>query len=225
MTRVIVVRHAEAEGNWKRTFQGHTDADVSEKGEKQLALLAVRCRNMACTAIYSSPLCRARKTAEAIHQFHDVPLRLEEGLLEINGGVWEGKPWKELPLLYPEDAHNWNMAPWDFAPEKGEAMTAVYDRIYKTVVEIAKMHPGETVFVVSHGCAIRNLLCHLRFDDIRQLNEIDWCDNTAISIVDFDETWMPHLVMENDASHLSEETSSLANQVWWKRESREKGIF
>ncbi len=220
MTRIILVRHAEAEGNAKRLFQGHSNAAVSEKGHKQLDLLALRCRNMACTAIYTSPLRRAKETAEAIRKFHAVPLYFEDGLMEINGGVWEGKPWKDLPNLYPESARHWSMEPWNFAPEGGETMHQVYDRIYQTVLEIASRHAGETVFVVSHGCAIRNLLCRLKYNDIEKLNEIIWCDNTAVTYIDFDDQLTPSLTMESDASHLDASTSTLANQVWWRPERR-----
>lgn len=225
MTKIILVRHAEAQGNANRTFQGRMDAPISEKGKKQLDLLAIRCRNMKRSAIYTSPLRRAKETAEAINQFSPVPLYLEDGLMEINGGVWEGLPWKELPDRYPTEAYHWNMEPWNFAPPNGETMQHLYDRIYQTVLRIAKKHSGETVFVVSHGCAIRNLLCRLQYHDIHKLNEIIWCDNTALSVITFDEDFTPTLVSAGDASHLDAETSTLANQVWWRPENREKGIF
>ena len=46
MTRIILVRHCEAAGNLNRRFQGHTDAEVTENGKKQLELLALRMRNV-----------------------------------------------------------------------------------------------------------------------------------------------------------------------------------
>lgn len=216
MTRIILVRHAEAEGNALKLFQGRVDMAVSEKGKKQLDLLALRCRNMKCDAIYTSPLRRAKETAEAMNQFHAVPLYELDGLMEINGGVWDGKPWSDFGTLYPDDLRNWNDAPWDFAPEEGEAMTQVYDRVYRAVCKIAEENRGKTAFVVSHGCAIRNLLCRIKHNDIHKLNEVGWGDNTSISYIDFDENLIPTLVMETDASHLDAETSSVCNQVWKK---------
>ena len=56
VTRILLVRHCEAQGNVKRVFQGHTDAPISENGKKQLDLLALRLRNETIDAIYSSPL-------------------------------------------------------------------------------------------------------------------------------------------------------------------------
>lgn len=225
MTKVILVRHAEAEGNYKRLFQGHHDAPVSEKGRKQMDLLALRCRNMTASAIYSSPLKRAWQTAEAINQYHHLPLYAAPDLIEICGGVWENTPWKDLPVLYPQQAKNWNLYPWDFAPDNGEPMTAVYERVYRCFMEIVAKHPGETIFVVSHGCAIRNLLCRLQYDDIHHLNDIPWCDNTAISILEFDEQYHHRFLLENDASHLDKETSTLANQVWCKPGVKEADVW
>ena len=68
MTRVILVRHCEAQGNTDGTFQGRTDCDISGNGETQLELVALRCRNMPIDVIYSSPLKRAYRTAEADSQ-------------------------------------------------------------------------------------------------------------------------------------------------------------
>ena len=56
MTRIILVRHCEAAGNLNRRFQGHTDAEVTENGKKQLELLALRMRNVKIDYLYSSPL-------------------------------------------------------------------------------------------------------------------------------------------------------------------------
>lgn len=224
-TRIILVRHCEAEGNFKRVFQGHTDADVSENGKVQLELLSLRCRNMKIDALYSSPLRRARLTAEAVNRFHNLSLQIEPGLIEINGGDWEGKPWKDLPLVAPEAASAWNMAPWDCEPPNGEAMRSVYDRIWEAMKKIVQENQGKTVAVASHGCAIRNFLCRAVLGPIERLNDMEWCDNTAVSVVDFDGEMTPEVLLRNDASHLNEETSTLNKQEWWKPENRESGRF
>ena len=80
MTRIILIRHCEAEGNIKRVFQGHTDADISENGRKQLDLLRLRCRNMQIDAIYSSPLKRAYQTDSTLNQ------QLSDGLAGLLQG-------------------------------------------------------------------------------------------------------------------------------------------
>ena len=61
-----MVRHCEALGNVKRLFQGSTDLDISETGEKQLEYLKRRFEEIKLDRVYTSPLIRAYKTALAI---------------------------------------------------------------------------------------------------------------------------------------------------------------
>lgn len=216
MTRIILVRHCEAEGNTNGVFQGHSDCDISGSGETQLDLLGIRCRNMPIDAIYSSPLKRAYKTAEAINRYHGLEIQIDPRLKEINGGDWEGVPWDELPSIYPEEIEVWNKRPYDFTPNGGEAMREVYNRMWECVTDIVRKNQGKTVCVTSHGCAIRNFLCRALNKPIEQINQVGWCDNTAISLIDFDEQLHSNVVMMNDASHLTPETSIFMNQTWWK---------
>lgn len=224
-TRVYIIRHCEARGNVDRIFQGHTDADISENGQKQLERLHERFLSVSYDAIYSSPLLRAQKTAAAVNHLN-LPLRMEKGLIEINGGVWEGKPWADMPSLFPEDARHWNLSPWDFAPENGEPMRHIYGRIYEAVTSIVRENAGKTVVAVSHGCAIRNLLCRMKGLPVEGLNEVEWCDNTAVSLLEFDENGNGKILLENDNSHLQQDgLSTIAKQNWWKKEYRESQIF
>ena len=211
------MRHCEAMGNYKRLFQGHTDADISENGVKQLEALAACCEGLSFDAAYSSPLIRAQKTAMAAIRGKDLALQLDRGLMEIDGGCWEGKPWTQLPELYPEMARRWYEEPWNFQADGGESMREVRERVCTTIQQIARRHAGQSVCVVSHGCAIRNLLCWAAGLPIERLNEIDWCDNTAISILELDEELAPSIVRMNDSSHLNDEISTFSKQTWWRR--------
>lgn len=224
-TKIILVRHCEAQGNHERVFQGAIDCDITERGRVQLDALSERFRSVEFDVIYSSPLLRARRTAEAVNRYHGLPMQIESDLREINGGHWEGKKWPDFPKLYPQEARAWNLTPWDFAPEGGESMRQVYGRIRRAVTAIAAKERGRTVAVVSHGCAIRNLLCYAHGWPIERLNEVEWCDNTAVSVLEFDEDGCVNILLENDASHLTEDTSTLAGQEWWKKENREQMIF
>ncbi len=225
MTHIIVIRHCEAFGNIMRVFQGRSDGDISENGKAQLEKLAVHMKQFPFDVVYASPLKRAQETARAVNQFMNRPFFIEEGLVEIDGGHWEGNKWVDLPKLYPQESGQWNLEPWNFHPAGGESMRQVYDRIYETVQGLARKHTDQTVVAVSHGCAIRNLLCRVKGYPIERLNEIEWCDNTGINRIDFDEALQPHLVLENDNSHLDEELSTLGKQSWWTKENREKLIF
>lgn len=222
MTRIIVIRHCEAFGNHMRVFQGHTDADVSENGKKQLERLAERFRSIPYDAIYSSPLRRALATAQAANRYHELPIQLCEGLVEINGGDWEGVKWADLPERFPAEYRDWAARPQVFEAPHGESMHAVYDRVWEAVTGIAREYEGKTVVCVSHGCAIRNLLCRAQGWPIDRLDEVAWCDNTAVSVLDFDAMLRPAVVLMNDASHLDETLSTLARQDWWRPENKDR---
>lgn len=217
MTRVILIRHCEAEGNVKQIFQGHTDAPITENGRRQLELLALRLRNTPIDVLYSSPLVRAYQTAEAVNQYHNLPILQDAGLIELNGGEWEGVPWMELPEKFPDMEEIWWKTPYEFSPKEGESMREIYDRIWNTVIELVKTNPGKTIAVTSHGCAIRNFLCRAQGWPIEQLNDMDWSDNTAVSIIDFDDALRSTIVLKNDSSHLQGEASVINPRDWTRK--------
>ena len=101
-------------------------------------------------------------------------------------------------------------------------MRQVYDRVWDALLSIVQENPEKTVCVTSHGCAIRNMLCHAKRWPLERLNDVDWCDNTAMSVIDFDQKEIPSLILENDASHLTPDVSVFAKQTWWKRENLER---
>ena len=96
MTTLYLIRHAEAEGNIERRFQGHYNGKISENGEKQLRYLKKRFRKIHLNAVYTSPLSRAVATAEAVNYYAELPLVLDAALMEICGGGFEGKKYAEL---------------------------------------------------------------------------------------------------------------------------------
>ena len=215
VTKIYLVRHAEAEGNVKEFFQGNIDTPLTEKGEQQLECLAERFRPVHLDAMYASPFQRAMLTAEAVDRYHDLPIEPEYALREINGGEWEGRFWKDLPALYPDAYRLWTTDMPAFCAPNGDAMTDVYNRMQNVLTEIAKAHFGETVAVVSHGCALRNFLAYVESGTINGLADVGWSDNTAVSLVEYDgesDAWK--LVYKNDSAHLTPELSTLRGSAW-----------
>jgi broad specificity phosphatase PhoE len=217
MTRVYVIRHAEAEGNINRIFQAHQNSDVTENGEKQLALLAERCQNMHFDVCYSSDLKRAYKTAQAATKYHNLEINTTPLLREIDGGDWEGVPFDDLPKLFPEHHHIWENEPWRCRLPDGESMQEVCDRMWNVITEIVLKSEGKQILIVSHGCSIRNFICKAMQKPLEQIADVMWCDNTSISIIDFDNNMSPTVIISGDASHLTDETTTLGKQEWWKK--------
>lgn len=204
MTKIYIVRHCETEGNVKRLFQGVSDFDITENGEKQLNYLAKRFENVPLDKIYTSPLIRARKTALAVAGGRNIEIEDSQGLKELNGGILEGKPFRETFNSIPGLSDTWDNHPEDFAPEGGEKMRDAYERIWNTVKNIAKQNVGKTVACTTHGGVTRCLMCRLLNGDITKLSATPWSENTAVSLIEFDSAFNPNVVFFNDVSHLPE---------------------
>lgn len=221
VTKVYLIRHAEAMGNINETFQGRTDENVTEKGYKQLAELSKRFKDISLDVIYSSPLVRAKETAKAVDKYHGIDVSYDEGLIEINGGVWEGKKWADLPTLYPVEFNLWTYKMHEFYIENGETMAEVSERMQKTIGEIVSQNLGKSIAIVSHGCAIRTYLCYASGNTLDKLHDVGWSDNTSVSLIEYGADLTPNLVYKNNSDHLPYELSTLAFSNWCKSENGE----
>lgn len=214
MTEIYIVRHCEAIGNVKQLFQGHTDLDITALGIKQLECLAERFKNIPIERIYSSPLIRARKTAEAVASGCGASITEDSGLTEVNCGDMDGKPFSEIFGKNPVMNEIWLEHPQDFAPEGGEKMTDAYERIWNTVKRIAAENRGKKAVCATHGGVIRCLNCRLLKNDINRLREIPFADNTAVTLIEFDDEMKPSLAYCNDISHLPEALRNANSRVY-----------
>lgn len=216
VTKIYFIRHAEAMGNINETFQGRTDAGVTEKGYKQLNALSVRMKDIHLDKIYTSPLMRTRETAKAVNKYHNLDIIINDSLIEINGGQWENKKWADIPKLFPEQYNAWAKKMQDFNVPDGESMHDVYGRMIDAVNDILSQSKGKSVAVVSHGCAIRNYLSYAEFGSINGINDVGWSDNTGVSLVEYDDDLKPKLIFKNNSEHLPLELSTLAYSDWCK---------
>ena len=213
-TKFYVIRHCEAVGNREKIFQGTYDGEVSELGRKQLDYLSLRMRNESFNRIFSSSRKRARATAQAINQYHGLNIVIDDRIMEINAGDWEGKKFDEFPVLYPQEMYLWDNEPQNFVAPNGEKMADVYRRMVSFVKELAQKYPGESIVLASHGCAIRNLLCWADGLGFEHLAHEVWCANTAVNVSEVDAQLNPHMILKNDISHLPEEMQTLSSQKW-----------
>ena len=213
MTDIYLIRHCEATGNAKRAFQGTSDCEISELGAKQLEYLKKRFENFKFDKIYSSPLKRTVATAIAAAGDRADEIEICDGLIEINGGIYEGKPFRETFLKVQGLADIWNNHPQDFAPPKGEPMRHAYERIWETVKEIAENNKGKTVICATHGGVTRCLMCRLMFKDINRLKDVPWSENTAVTHIRFDDNLKPEIVFYNDHSHVPDQYLPKRNRI------------
>lgn len=218
MTRIYLVRHAEAEGNLYRRVHGWYDSLVTDNGYRQIAALAHRFANIPVDAVYSSDLFRTRTTASAIYQPGGLELNTRRTLREVNLGAWEDKTWGELALFDGERLRYFNATDQRWRAPEGESFQALRTRMGAAIRQTARNHPGQTVAVVSHGTAIRCALAELLGLSMEACAKLPHSDNTAVSLLEFEGDGLK-VAFANDASHLPEEISTFAKQKWWKQDT------
>lgn len=214
-TTMIFVRHAEALGNKIREFHGWTDESITERGHIQARLVAERLADTKIDVIYSSVLKRTMETAGYIARVKGLPVIPREDLKEINGGLWEGMRWEDLAKFYPEEYDTWETQPHIHRMPEGESMVSFQERLVTAVRDILSVERGKNICIVTHGTAIRVLLCWFKELPLKDVITIPWCDNTAITIVT-EENGRFNVSLEGCSCHLDEETSTLLNQEWFK---------
>lgn len=219
-TKLIFVRHGEAQGNIERVFHGFTNSDLTENGREQVKRAADRLKNEHIDFFYASDLKRAYETAATVASFHGCEISVDSRLREINGGLWEEVPWDDLPELFPESYAHWLDTPYKLQMPEGESMEVFYQRLKEVVDEIVINHAGKTICIASHGTAIRVLCSYFKGLPLTKLTDVDWCDNAAITVVLHDENGY-QIITEGDNSHLLD-ISTIGKQEWWKKEQERR---
>lgn len=212
MTKIYLIRHCEAEGNLYRRVQGSYDGLPTPRGRMQIQALAERFREEPIDALYSSDLTRAIETAGAIQKYHPLTLNIDPRLREIDMGVWENRPWGNVELDFPEQMHNFSVMPEIWHVEGSETFEHTERRMEQAVLDIAARHDGGTVAAVSHGMAIRTILSLALGITAEQAGH---GDNTAVALLHV-ENGVISVQYYNDNSHLDENTSTFAQQSWWR---------
>ena len=96
----------------------------------------------------------------------------------------------------------------------GENMVEFQKRLIDEVEYIIKNNKGKNICIVTHGTAIRTLVCYFFQWDLSEMIKIKWYDNTSITIVEHDGNGY-NVILEGDVSHLGKEFSTIENQEWW----------
>lgn len=99
---LYLVRHGETEWNRESVFRGTADVPLNRQGLAQARAVGRRLRAVPVAAIFSSPLTRARATAEAIAHHHRLPVELDPGLGDLCFGEWQGLGQEEVRRRHPD---------------------------------------------------------------------------------------------------------------------------
>lgn len=208
-TRVFLVRHGATVLSAEDRFAGATDVSLSDEGREQTRRLATRLAEEQVKAIYGSPLDRTMETARILAEPHQLSISPRDGLREISHGRWEELTRREVEERFPEEAAEWEKDPYTFAPQGGESGLAVTARALPVLIELVRMHPGETIVVVSHKATIRLLLSSLLGFDARRYRDSLDLSPASLSIVDFKDPTRARLTLFNDTSHYAERGNAI----------------
>lgn len=217
MTKIYVIRHAEAEGNLYRRMHGHYDGLIVPNGYRQIEALEHRFSSVHIDACYSSDLRRTMKTAEAIYKPKGLELITNPALREISIGGWEDMPFGYLERLPNGELNKFNNFPFEFVGDGAETFHQVCERMTGIITEIARENDGKTVAVFTHGCVIRALIYALFGNGDGDMSLAGHSDNTAVTYFDYEDGFFKKGYF-NDNSHLDESISTLAHQHWWRGE-------
>lgn len=181
-TRLILIRHGESEDNVAGRVAGWTDSKLTALGNEQARSMA---RHVAETyrpsALYASPLTRARQTADPLAARLGLAITFLDSLRELHFGAAEGLTVPEIQVRFPAEwqrgADEDNV---EFSFPGGETRVRFYERVRQAFAGLVDHHPGETIAVISHGGVLSSFLA-----DVVDGNPQRWRnfykDNCALS--------------------------------------------
>ena len=214
-TITLLLRHGATELSAERRFAGRGDIALTKDGIKQAGLAA---RKLAAApgvdVIVTSPLQRARRTAEAVAEATGAPLIVDDDLVEADFGEWEGLTSPRPASAGPTSSPPGWPRPTPRRPD-GESFAMVAMRVLAAMDRLVDAHPHKRAVVVSHVTPIKTLICRallappeamFRMNlDVASLTRIDCFDNGSSLLRSFNDTshlqTPPPLVLSAAAAH------------------------
>jgi len=148
---IFFVRHGETALNRDGRLQGRIDLELSERGGEQVTRVAQRFAPNSVARVYTSPLRRAQQTAVAIAAVCGAKVEIDDRLVELDYGEWDGKPLTEMRTPRGD---LWFADP-TFAPPGGESLVDVTARVEAFCLDRLKPDGDERIVAVSHVSPIK----------------------------------------------------------------------
>ena len=200
-TTTLLLRHGQTEMSVQGRFAGRGDVPLTDTGARQAVAVADRLSARGADLVVSSPLSRARHTAQAVAEAAGAPLVVDDDLAETDFGAWEGLTFAEAAQRDPELHRSWLSDPSVPAPD-GESFDAVHARVSRARDELVAAYQGCTVLVVSHVTPIKTLL-RIGLDAGPNILFRLHLDLASLSIVEFYPDGNASVRLVNDTAHLS----------------------
>ncbi|GAA3440787.1 bifunctional RNase H/acid phosphatase [Planomonospora venezuelensis] len=201
-TTLVLLRHGETLLSVERRFSGLGDPELTPDGVAQAEAAADRLSRepYGVQVIVSSPLRRARTTAEAVAARTGLEVTVEEDLREADFGDWEGCTFTEIQRRWPDELAAWLADP-SVAPPGGESFETVARRVRAAGDRIAERYEGRTVLAVSHVTPIKTLLRFALLAPPAALYRMH-LDLACVSVIEYYADGPAVVKAFNDTSHL-----------------------
>ena len=202
--KLHLVRHGETEWNKLGRFQGQQDIALNPRGLAQAKETARAMADDGVIALYSSPLQRTMQVANEISRMTNVPVVPLPGVKELNLGELEGVTGEEMRTIWPDVYSAWSQDPGTLSMPKGESLSQLQDRAWRSLQEVEKAHSGDDVIVVvSHNFAIRTMIHKVLGLPLTNFHRLS-LDLSSVSTVEYTSRGR-RLTCYNFTGHLSPE--------------------
>lgn len=189
--KIYLIRHGETDQNKVKCLQGRTDIELNDFGRELAHKTAEGLREVKFDMIFTSPLKRARETAEIIKGERNIPVIVEERIQEISFGAYEGLCYgKEHYSIPDKDFMNFFDRPECYVtPPGGESFGEVLARTGSFLQELAgtKEYADKTILLSTHGCALKAVLANARNTELAQFWGVGVHKNCAVSLLEIRE--------------------------------------
>jgi probable phosphoglycerate mutase len=207
--QLLLIRHGQSQANVDKIIQGDDDP-LTDLGRQQADLVGQHLSSTReLTHLYSSPLARARETAEIIGRHVGLQPSFESGLAEINAGNAVGMTWDAWTEAHPEIAARLRSEDRTLEDrwEGGESGHEFVARVYAAYDHIVGQHLGtdDVVAVVSHGGALAWIASRVHGDpaDVWPYQRAAFA-NCSVSELIIDEKGEAEIGAWNQVEHLME---------------------
>jgi probable phosphoglycerate mutase len=155
---IILWRHGQTDWNVANKFQGHTDIPLNAVGEYQVTHAARLVVDMKPTAIISSDLIRAQKTAQALSDLNGLPIHVDARLRETNCGKWEGLTGDQIREIDHANLKEWSLGGDNPAGGTGDRRSEVGARAKAAIDDFLAGKDNEILIVATHGGTARTVI-------------------------------------------------------------------
>ncbi len=207
MTKVYLIRHGKTQWNLESRYQGaNGDSPLLKDSYREIELLASSLQRIPFEHAYTSPLKRARITAQALlnHLNPEIPLTIDSRLKEFNLGKMEGMHFEDVAAKWPEVLKNFRHHPdkYDESLVEGESFLEVIARFRAAIEEYCRQYPNGNILVISHGAALNAAINALIGTPLAHLKDRGGLSNTSTTILTTNDGRHFELKKWNDTSYL-----------------------